>query len=525
MLKTVRIILALFSISAMVALFLNAAGWAGQHLDWLAKIQFMPALLSANIIAFLFLIVLTLLVGRLYCSVICPLGIMQDVIIRIRKWTASKTKRKVGLYKYLPPKAFVRRGILILFLIVVLLGLLNVAAVSLASFIEPYSEFGRIVTAFGTPVYDGVNNWLADKSAADGSYTFVTINRVTSTMIFIIASVTFVVVALFAWFTGRGYCNEICPVGTILGFLSRYSWLKPVINSEICNGCHSCERHCKSKCIDSANKAIDYSRCVDCMDCIGVCRQGAIKFRHPSKKEASRKFSNIAYVKPSKPARETAVDKSRRAFLTTSGILTGVAVAKAAEKTVGKVTDGGLTPLKDKKPHARKLRMVPPGAISQAHINQHCVGCQLCIEACPNGLLSPSTDLATLMQPVMEYTNDYCHPECTACSNVCPAGVFHPLDEVAKSSWKIGTAVVNLDACLSANGTDSCGNCERHCPAGAITMAQVSETDSRLMPVVNENACVGCCACEYNCPVGSVASMKDDMAAIYVEGLKEQHSI
>ncbi|MDE6396675.1 MAG: 4Fe-4S dicluster domain-containing protein, partial [Muribaculaceae bacterium] len=359
------------------------------------------------------------------------------------------------------------------------------------------------------------------------TYTFVTVHRVVSAMIFVIASITFVVVALFAWFTGRGYCNEICPVGTILGFLSRYSWLKPVIDGDKCNGCHSCERHCKSKCIDSANKAIDYSRCVACMDCIGSCRQKAISFRHPSKAEAARKVSEVAYVKPVKNVRneERMVDSKRRAFLATTGLVTGAFIAKAAEKAVGKVTDGGLTPLKDKVSHPRKLRMVPPGAISQAHINQHCVGCQLCIEACPNGLLTPSTDIATLMQPVMDYTNDYCHPECTACSNICPAGVFHPLDEVAKSSWKIGTAVVDLDACLSANGTDSCGNCERHCPAGAITMAPVSENDSRLMPVINETACIGCGACEFNCPVGSVASMTTDMAAIHVEGVKEQHTI
>ncbi|MDE6396357.1 MAG: 4Fe-4S binding protein, partial [Muribaculaceae bacterium] len=196
----------------MTALFLDAAGWSGHHLDWLARIQFMPALLSLNVIALLFLIVLTLLCGRLYCSIICPLGILQDIIIRIKKWTSSKTKRKIGLFKYSPAKTLMRRSILILFLLVVLLGLLNIAAVSLASFIEPYSEFGRIVTAFGTPIYDGINNLLADKSAADGTYTFVTVHRVVSAMIFVIASITFVVVALFAWFTGRGYCNEICPV-------------------------------------------------------------------------------------------------------------------------------------------------------------------------------------------------------------------------------------------------------------------------------------------------------------------------
>lgn len=522
MLRVFRIVIAIISICAMTFLFVDAIGFGASYFDWLARLQFMPALLALNFLVLLGLVLATLLFGRIYCSIICPLGIFQDVVARIRKWTSKKTRRKIGLYSYSPARSKTRMAVFFVFVVVVMLGALNVAAVSLASFIEPYSAFGRMVTAFANPVFDGINNWLADMSAEDGTYTFVTVHRVTSALIFVVACLTLVFVGLFAWFTGRDYCNRICPVGTILGVLARYSWLKPVINSDICNGCHSCERHCKSNCIDSASKAIDYTRCVDCMDCISVCRQGAISYRHPSKTEAARKVSLIVNPKTEKPAK---VDKKRRAFLATSGLITGAFVAKAAEATVGKVTDGGLTALKDRQSPKRTVRMIPPGAISQAHINAHCVGCQLCIQACPNGLLTPSTDIMTLMQPVMDYTNDYCHTECTACSNICPAGVYVKLDEPTKASWKIGTAKVDLELCLAANGASKCGNCERHCPAGAITMAEKEDGSVGVMPVVNEALCIGCGACEFNCPVGTIEGKPADVPAIHVEGVSTQRTI
>lgn len=513
----------------MTFLFTDVSGWAYGHLDWLARVQLMPALLSLNVVAIVILVALTLLFGRIYCSVICPLGIYQDFIGRLRKLTAGRKRRKIGLFRYTPARSKARYIVLGAFIFVVLMGLLNIMAVSLASFIEPYSAFGRMVTAFVSPGYDAVNNRLADWSAEQGTYEYTPIHRAFSLAIFIVAALTFVVVTTFAWIGGRDYCNTVCPVGTILGFMSRYAWLRPVINADKCNGCHSCERHCKAKCIDSADKAIDYSRCVACMDCIGQCRQGAISFRHPSRNEAARRVSKVAYIKPSaKPETESErpLNASRRAFLATSGTLTGIILAKGAGKAVEKVTDGGLTPLKERKAPARKVRMVPPGAISQAHINQHCVGCQLCIQACPNGLLTPSTDVMTFMQPVMQYSGEYyCTPECTRCSNVCPAGVFHPLDEAEKSSWKIGTAVVDFDMCLSATGTARCGNCARHCPAGAIEMVPDADGSGMVRPIVNVEACIGCGSCEVHCPVGTVASMSADAPAIYVEGIDRQRLI
>lgn len=93
---------------------------------------------------------------------------------------------------------------------------------------------------------------------------------------FAVAVGTVIVLFILAWRGGRTYCNTICPVGTVLGFLSRYSYFKPVIDTSKCNGCGLCARNCKSSCINPKAHEIDYSRCVACMDCLGKCRQGAI---------------------------------------------------------------------------------------------------------------------------------------------------------------------------------------------------------------------------------------------------------
>jgi len=509
----------------MTFLFVDISGYATEHFDWIAKIQFVPALLALNVIVVVGLVVLTLIFGRVYCSVICPLGVFQDFVSWIRRRTVKKTRRRIGLFGYKPARTKTRNIFLGLFVVVVILGLLNVMAVSLGAIIEPYSAFGRIVTAFVSPMYDAGNNVLADWSVENNNYMFTPVSRVVPGVLFAIAAVTLVVVVYFSWTDGRAYCNTVCPVGTLLGFISRFAWFRVVIDTGKCNGCMSCQRKCKASCIDSKNHAVDYSRCVDCMDCIGACRQGAITFRPVRKadlvyKPEKNKTEKVTEVSESAPA-----EAGRRRFMASLGLIGGALMVKSVEAAVGKVTDGGLTPLKDKQTPVRKIAIVPPGAISPAHISAHCVGCQLCVQACPSGLLTMSTDLSTLMHPRLDYINGYCPPECTKCSNVCPAGVFKPLDVALKSSWKVGTAVVNLEACLSANGTDYCGNCQRHCPAGAITMVPVSEGSDDTMPVVDPEMCIGCGACEYHCPVGSVASMSEVSSAIHVEGVVPQREI
>jgi len=500
MLKKTRIILAIVSLSAFILLFTDFTGETRNWCGWLAKIQLIPALLSMSIAAIVFITALTFIFGRLYCSVICPLGIFQDIIIRLRNLSGF-TKKRHNRFNYKKNAVLTRSSILVLFVILALLGITNTVCASLAGLIDPYSAFGRIATAFAVPVWDFINNFITDNT---DSYTFYFVYRTTSWLILGVATITLVVIITFAWFTGRDYCNKICPVGTILGYISKYSLFKPVIDTTKCNGCTKCARNCKASCIDAHNHAIDYTRCVACFNCLQNCSQGAISY--------------ISRVKRTKTDDYTPADTSRRNFLTTAGIITGTLALKAT-------TDKSLTTLKEKRLPDRATRVVPPGALSIANLTEHCTGCQLCISACPNGVLSPSTSLHTLMQPDMNFTNGYCRPECAECSSACPTGAITPIDIITKSSTQIGRAVVNIHTCISASEGISCGNCARHCPSGAIIMVEIDGEGSNLRPSVDETRCIGCGSCEYHCPVGRVDNTPDNTPAIHVEGIEEHHTI
>lgn len=504
MLKTIRIILAILSIVAVTLLFVDFTGTAQSLWPWMAKAQFIPALLSVNVIAIVTIVVATLLLGRVYCSVICPLGILQDVANWIRGHVGSKKKRK-NRFKFAPARTKTRLAVLGIFVVLLILGLTNLLAASIAGLVEPYSAYGRIASQIFAPAYDWVNNLLAGWSESQvDNYAFYRVAIATSIPVLIVAIITLIVVVTMAWRGGRDYCNTFCPVGTILGYLSKYSLLKPVINTDKCINCGKCGRRCKAKCINTKAHAIDYTRCVACMDCINTCSEGAIVY-------ARRRNS-------AGKAAEAVVDQSRRGFIIAGALLTGAAVQ-------AKVNDGGLTALKDKKPAERETPIVPAGAVSLSHLSRHCTACQLCIQSCPNHVLKPSLSINGFMQPRLDFTDGYCTPECTVCSSVCPVGAFHPITVEEKSSIKVGSAVVDVNSCISAADGIKCGSCARHCPAAAIEMLPVSVGSDRLRPVVNEEACIGCGSCEYHCPAGTIDGMRTERAAIHVEGILKHRMI
>ena len=490
MLRKTRIILAAIFYIAITALFLDFTGTLHAWFGWMAKIQFLPALLALNIGIVALLALLTFFFGRIYCSVICPLGVMQDIFA----WFGKKAKK--NRYSYSPEKKWLRYIMLVLFIISLLVG-----GGILAKLIAPYSAYGRIANNLLASLWQWGNNGLAYLAERAESYAFYeTEVWIKSGLTFGIAIATLIIIGILSWRGGRTWCNTICPIGTILGFVSRFSWFKPVIDTNKCNGCGLCARNCKAACINSKEHSIDYSRCVACMDCIESCKKGAIKYVRRPKKAASTEES------PS-------IDTSRRAFLTTSAIVATTTAIKAQEKKV----DGGLAIIEDKVAPERQTHLVPPGALSARNFAQHCTACQLCVSACPNGVLSPSTVLTRLMQPEMSYERGYCRPECTKCSDVCPTGAIRPITRENKSSTQIGHAVWIKKNCIPLTNGDSCGNCARHCPTGAIQMVPSEEGNRRSprIPAINVERCIGCGACENLCPARP-------FSAIYVEG-HERH--
>lgn len=504
MLRKIRITLALVFFVGITLLFLDFTGTVHAWLGWMAKIQFLPAVLALNMGVILLLVALTLIFGRVYCSVICPLGIMQDII----SWISGRRKKKKYRFFYSAEKKWLRYGVLGLFIIAIVVGIGSFVAL-----LAPYSSYGRMVQNLFSPIYRWGNNLLAYFAERADSYAFYdTEVWLRSLPTFIIAAVTFVFVIVLAWKNGRTYCNTICPVGTVLGFLSRFSLFRITIDESKCNACGLCSRKCKAACINGKEHKIDYSRCVACMDCIDTCTHGAIHYRLRSKKTDKQKHSEDA----NKTVSAEQVDTARRTFLTATALVAGTAALKAQEKKV----DGGLAVILDKKVPKRNTPVVPPGAVSLRNMANHCTACQLCVSACPNNVLRPSENLMTLMQPESSYERGYCRPECTKCSEVCPAGAILKITPADKSATQIGHAVWVKENCIPLTDGVDCGNCARHCPTGAIQMipSDPNNPDSPKIPMVDSERCIGCGACENLCPARP-------FSAIYVEGHEVHRTI
>ena len=480
MLRKIRTILAAVFFVLITLLFLDFTGTLHHWLSWMAKIQFLPAVMALNVVVLVALIALTLVFGRIYCSVICPLGVFQDLLARLR--------RKKNKYSYSKEVKWLRYPVLAVF---VLAGVAGIG--SLFQLLAPYSAYGRIATMIFQPIWKLGNNLLAMMAERMDSYAFYTIDTwMRSLPVLIIADVTLVVLVVLAWRGGRTYCNTICPVGTILSFFARFSWLKIRFDEEKCKNCSLCSKNCKAACIDFKTHTVDYSRCVACGNCIDSC-----------------KFDALKYSPSMQTKKNASVDASKRSFLLASALVSTAAMAQKKEKLM----DGGLAEIEDKVAPQRQTPLTPPGSLSFQNLSTRCTGCQLCVSECPNQVLRPSGDLMHLMQPTMSYEHGYCRPECTRCSEVCPAGAIKKIDKPEKTSIQIGHAVWIKKNCVVLTDEVECGNCARHCPSGAIEMVPLDHDneDSPKVPAINEAACIGCGACEYVCP-------SRPFSAIYVEG-------
>jgi len=415
----------------------------------LAKIQFIPAWLSHNIAAMLFLVVCTLLFGRVYCSFICPMGFFQDI--------ASHRSK----YKYRKNNWILRCSILVVFLV-----LFNLGYTIAVALLDPYSAYGRITTHIFKPIYLAMNNLLANVF----NYTFYKEEiAILSGFSFAVALLTFIVIGVMAWAKERLYCNTICPVGTIFGFMNKFSLFKIRIDKDKCVSCGICEKKCKASCINA--KIVDYSQCVNCFNCLNNCNKKAISFS------------------ASKPN----VDKSKRRFL-----LTGLTIAVAA-------------PAAFAQPKTRNA-ISPPGAISSEHLQKHCTSCHLCISKCPSKVLKPAFmeyGIGGMMMPVMHFEKGFCNYDCTICTNVCPNNALTPLTVEQKHRLQVGKVIFAPELCVVNTKGTSCGACSEHCPTQAVKM--IPYKNGLTIPFVDSSICVGCGGCEFICPVRP-------SRAIYVEG-------
>ena len=165
MLRKIRITVAVILFAAITLLFLDISGALHHWLGWLAKIQFLPAVMALNAVVIIALLLLTILFGRVYCSTICPLGVFQDGI----SWLSARRKGKKARFTYSKEMKWLRYGIFVIFVIALIAGIHFIV-----SLLAPYSSYGRFVQNLFSPVYHWGNNLLAYLAERRDSYAFVT---------------------------------------------------------------------------------------------------------------------------------------------------------------------------------------------------------------------------------------------------------------------------------------------------------------------------------------------------------------
>ena len=494
MLRIIRIALAAMCFVALCLLFVDVSGMAAPSLAFMAKVQLVPALLAGSVGAVAGVLLLTLVFGRVYCSVLCPLGVMQDVL-----------GARAGRYRfhYSSPRTLLRLTIFFVFAVSLLAGVPLVF-----SLLEPYSAFGRIAADLLAPVWATGNNALAWASERAGNYDVAPAPVWQKGLAALAAAVaTLAVIGVLAWRKGRLWCTAVCPVGTFLGFFSRFAVLRPRIDESACKTCGMCEKACKSGCINANAGTVDTSRCVACFSCVDVCRHSALSYG-PWRAGNGEKVA-LADGGPVQAAPSSKPNTVRRGMLAALvGVaLPGVAFARKASP---------IAALTRKLEPERAVGIVPPGAQSVQLLSARCTGCQLCVSACPNQVLRATDKGGGMLQPTLAFEMGYCRVNCVTCAEVCPAGAIRPITPAEKSSLQIGRAVVNLNSCITVTDKVTCTACAKICPPRVINL--VGPEDAPKKPVVDAERCTGCGACEYVCPARP-------FAAIYVEGVAEQRRI
>lgn len=492
-LRILRIWVSVVFLILIALIFLDLVQWIPHSMiNGILWPQFTPSLMrfavSAGFAAsgFLLFVILTLIFGRVYCSSVCPLGTVQDIISKIRR---RFFKQKP--LKYSKANNFLRYALLTAIVVSFLAG-----TSLLINLLDPYSNFGRIIGNLVRPLFQsGINVtaglleqqdvfWLPKKD----------IKGIHTASIFF-ASGFLLLVGWMSFFRGRLYCNTICPVGALLGLLSSVSRYRISLDKQACNSCGSCSKVCKAQCIDVKKKEVDFSRCVTCFNCLDVCPSDGVQYSLVRKQTVS---SPVLQQAPADRPRRDIL----RAFLLFS--------AFAATKAFATRLTGGEKPTTI--PEDKKLVATPPGSVSHDHFNQQCTACHLCVSVCPTQVLQPSFlqyGLHGFMQPYMDFHSGFCNFECRLCGQVCPTDAIKVVVPEQKKRIQTGIAHFMKENCVVYTDKTDCGACSEHCPTKAVNM--VPYEGNLKIPEVNDKICIGCGACEYACPTRPYR-------AIFVEG-------
>ena len=354
------------------------------------------------------LLVISLLFGRIYCSMLCPLGLYQEFLMLL-------LRRRVPVQKNRPYKYF---------LAAVVFGALIGGTAFLVRLIDPYTLFG---------------------SAASGAWLGLGV---------------LLALAVLVWFRGRLFCSNICPVGVVLGLISKHALKQIYIEKDKCVSCGLCAAKCPTGSIDFKNKTVDNETCIKCFKCLGGCRRGGIHYG-------------------SKPSEKIAFNPARRRLLVSGAVVAVLALAVKGGIELGKTIAAKV-----------KKVILPAGAGNAEDFANRCLNCNLCVQNCPMKILKKADGDYPAVH--VDYTDGFCDYDCNRCSAICPSGAIKRLTLAEKQKTQIGLAVINEKVCIK------CGLCVMKCPRQAISREDGS------FPLVDAGGCIGCGACKAACPVKAI---------------------
>jgi MauM/NapG family ferredoxin protein len=440
---------------------------------------------------------LTLLLGRVWCGWLCPLGTLLEWVRfpSARRQEVQLTSRWKGA-KYL---------LLLLVLALALLGNLSLLI------LDPITLLTRTITTAALPALNQAVT-AAERALYPIGFLRPAIDWVERTLrgpvlpvaqpVFAMSVLTgflFVGVLALNLLGRRFWCRTLCPLGALLGWLSKISLLRPFVGSA-CNRCGQCDDVCPVGAIDTTHHGyrITPAECIVCLDCLVTCPE-SVAIANVALRRSRR---GIGFRWHWRPAPAGDHDPSRRQVV-------AALAAGAASAALLRTTPHA------RQPHPQLIR--PPGAQDEDEFLSRCLRCGQCMRVCPTSGLQPvalEAGLGGVWTPRLVPRLGYCDYGCTACGQACPSSAIPPLDLDRKRSTVIGIAVVDRNRCWPWAYGVPCIVCEEMCPLPekAIRLEEVvtddqGESNVVQRPYVLEDACIGCGICEYQCPVEGPAAI------------------